>query len=65
MEFEFTDSLWIEEKDLEEMVSLCLDLNITPLEAFNEVALGWESEYYNKKDFVSEEVVAEIERRLN
>jgi hypothetical protein len=65
MEFEFTDSLWIEEADLKEMVLLCKNKKYTPQQALNEIASGWDDEQFFKTGLVEEQIIVEIERRLN
>lgn len=64
MEFEFTGSIYVEESDLAEMCLLCKEEGYTPLKAFNEVSKGWDDCDYYMADFIEDDVVKEIERRL-
>lgn len=65
MEFEFTDTFYVSEIDLEKMCSLCREKNYTPQEALNEVSCGWEDFEFYTVAFVEEQIIAEINRRLN
>lgn len=65
MEFEFTDTFYVNETDLEEMCSLCREKNYTPQEALNIVSYCWEDFESYTVAFVEEQIIAEINRRLN
>ena len=64
MEFEFTGSIYVDEQDLEEMVSLCKNKGYTPIKAFCEVSKSWDDCDYYMSDYIEDDVVKEIERRL-
>ena len=64
MEFEFTDTLWVEPADLDEMVRLCKEMDRTPQDALNEVCCGWDDYDYYRVGAVEDRICAEIERRL-
>lgn len=65
MEFEFTDTFYVDETYLEEMCSLCKEKNYTPQEALNEVSSGWDDVDFYAVGFVEEQIITEINRRLN
>lgn len=64
MEFEFTDIFYVDNEDLRQMYLLCKDKNYTPQEALNEVSSGWEDFEFYTVCFVEEQIIAEINRRL-
>lgn len=64
MEFEFTDTFYVNETDLEEMCSLCKEKNCTPQEALDAISCGWEDFEFYTVCFVEEQIIAEINRRL-
>jgi hypothetical protein len=64
MEFEFTDTFYVDSEDLRQMYLLCKKKNYTPQEALNEVSSGWEDFEFYTVAFVEEQIIAEINRRL-
>lgn len=64
MEFEYTSSIYVEENDLVQMCLLCKNAGYTPREAFNEVCERWDNCDYYAADFIEDDVIKEIERRL-
>jgi hypothetical protein len=64
MEFEIKVELYIEEESLEKMVSLCKEKGFSPKDAFWEVAPSFDDAEYCLADYVEDQVVEEIERRL-
>ena len=64
MEFEYTGSLYVDEKDLEEMVSLCKSGEYSPYYAAREVAKGWDDDEAALFYLISDDLEEEIKRRL-
>lgn len=64
MEFEFTDTFYVSSDDLRQMYLLCKEKNYTPQEALNDVSSGWEDFEFYTVCFVEEQIIAEINRRL-
>ena len=64
MEFEYSDTFWVEPHDLREMYLLCKNKGYTPQEALNDVAAGWDDCDFYCVGKVEEQIIAEIERRL-
>lgn len=65
MEFEYTDSFYVEPSDLREMYFLCKNKGYTPQEALNEVASGWDDYDFYAVGFVEDQIIEEINRRLS
>lgn len=63
MEFEFTSSVWIEEADLKEMLTLINEKGYDYNTAFHEVALGWDDEEYYDAEYVKDSVIEELKKR--
>lgn len=63
MDFEYTDYLYVEEYDLEEMVKMCKK-GATPEKALDEVSRGWDDCDFYIVEKVEDQIIAEIERRL-
>lgn len=64
MEFEFTDTFYVDNADLRQMYLLCKEKNYTPQEALNDVSSGWDDPDFYAVGFVEEQIIAEINRRL-
>lgn len=64
MEFEFRDSFYVEEADLEEMVRLVRDGYEIPV-AVSAVACGWDDCEFYTFGLVEEQVYEEIKKRLD
>lgn len=64
MDFEFTDSLWIAESDLDEMCRLCREEDYSAEDALYVVAVNWSSRNYYKVRMVEDKIVTEINRKL-
>lgn len=64
MEFIYTDYLWVEEVDLDEMVRLCKEENYKPNVALAEVSSGWDDEVFYAVGCVRDQIIAELERRI-
>lgn len=64
MYFDFSDSLWVGEEDLNKMCELCKEENYTPQEALNWIASGWEDEEFYLVGLVEEQIIEEIKKRL-
>ena len=64
MEFEFTGSIWVEPGDLSKMFKLCKK-GYSLEEAFADVSAGWDDEDYYNAYLIKEQVIAEIQKRLN
>ena len=64
MEFEYTGTFWVEPCDLDEMVELCQKYKVSPQEALNSVACGWDDCDFYSVGLVEDQIIAEIERRL-
>jgi hypothetical protein len=64
MEFEFTDTFYVNEVDLEEMCDWCKK-GYTPQEALNIVSSDWDDPDFYAVGYVEEQIIAEINRRLN
>ena len=65
MEFEYTDSFYVEPSDMREMYLLCKNKGYTPQEALNEVASGWDDCDFYAVGFVEDQIIEEINRRLS
>ena len=64
MDFAFKDYIWVNECDLEEMIKIHLQHNVTLEDAFKEVSDGWDDWDYYKRDDIKKDVIAELERRI-
>ena len=64
MEFEFTNTFYVNEVDLEKMCFLCKKENYTPQEALNDVSSGWDDFDFYTVGYVEEQIITEINRRL-
>ena len=65
MEFEYTDSFYVEPSDLREMYLLWKNKGYTPQEALDYVASGWDDYDFYAVGFVEEQIIEEINRRLS
>lgn len=64
MDFEFTNTFYVDNADLRQMYLLCKKKNYTPQQALNEVASGWDDVDFYTVGFVEEQIIEEINRRL-
>jgi hypothetical protein len=64
MIFEYYACFYVSESDFEEMVRLCRDDGYTPQDALNDVACGWDDCDYYTYEYVEDEIIAELEKRL-
>lgn len=64
MYFNYTDSFYVEESDLEEMYRLCKEEHYSVEDAVDEVALGFDDEFFYTYANVEDQIIKEIERRL-
>ena len=64
MDFEFTSIFYVDNADLRQMYLLCKKKNYTPQQALNEVASGWDDVDFYTVGFVEEQIIEEINRRL-
>lgn len=65
MEFEYTNSFYVDSNDLREMYLLCKNKGYTPQEALEEVSSGWDDVDYYSVGFVEDQIIEEINRRLS
>ena len=65
MEFEYTNSFYVEPNDLREMYLLCKNKGYTPQKALNEVASSWDDYDFYAVGFVEDQIIEEINRRLS
>ena len=65
MEFEYTDTFYVEPNDLREMYLLCKCKGYTPKEALMEVAGGWDDCDFYLVGLVENQIIEEINRRLS
>lgn len=64
MEFEYTDSFYVSESDLNEMVRLCKKKHMSPQDALNHVSERWDDVDFYCVGAVEDQIVAEINKRL-
>lgn len=64
MEFEFTGIFYVAPADLEEMVRLVKE-GYSPEDAFDDVASGWDDYDYYSAEYVRDDVIKEIKKRLD
>lgn len=62
MEFEYTSSVYISDKDFNDMLAEMAD-GATADEAFDHWATGQDDDVYYNSDAISDDVIAELERR--
>lgn len=63
MEFEFQDSIYVDECDLNEMCNICKKGHpIT--HAISEVTAGWDDYDWYRVDHIKDQLIKEIKRRL-
>lgn len=63
MEFSFVGSMYVSENDLEEICSLVKD-GMSVQDAIREVATGWDDYDYYVLDYVEDNIIIEINNRL-
>lgn len=63
MDFEYTNSFYVEPSDLRKIYLLCKNKGYTPQEALNEVSSGWDDGDYYEVGFVADQIIEEINRR--
>lgn len=64
MEFEYTNSFYVSENDLNEMVRLCKEEHMSPQDALNYVSEGWDDVDFYGVGAVENQIIAEINKRL-
>lgn len=64
MDFDFTGTFYVGSEDLRQMYLLCKKRNYTPQQALNEVSSGWDDADFYTVGFVEEQIIEEINRRL-
>lgn len=64
MEFEYTDTIYVDPSDLRRMYLLCKNEGYTPREALEEVSCGWDDVDYYSVGLVADQIIEEINRRL-
>ena len=65
MEFEYTNSFYVEPIDMREMYLLCKNKGYTPQEALDYVVSGWDDCDFYAVGFVEDRIIEEINRRLS
>lgn len=63
MEFEFTDSIWVEEEELKEMLRLVNEEGYNYDAAFHEVTMGWDDDIYYNAELIENSVIEELKKR--
>ena len=64
MNFEYSASFYVSESDFEEMVRLCQKHGYSPQDALHHVACGWDDCDYYTYEYVEDQILAELEKRL-
>lgn len=66
MDFEFTitDTIRVERTDFNKMKKLVRD-GLSYEQAFEEIASGWEDYEWNMRNYIKNDVIKELKRRLN
>lgn len=66
MDFEFTitDAIYVDKADFNKMKKLVRD-GLSYEQAFEEVAGGWDYYEWNMRDYIKDDVIKELKRRLN
>jgi len=64
MEFEVTGFFFVDPYYLDEMYRLCKEQGLSPKDAAQDVALGWDDCDYYIYEYIEDQIIAEIEKRL-
>ena len=66
MDFEFTitDAIWVDRTDFNEMKKLVRN-GANCEQAFEKVASGWDDYEWSMRNYIKDDVIKELKRRLN